>query len=246
MGFLFTVFYQPIANILFILMNTLGTNSIVVGILALVVVMKIVLLPFSIKNSETQKKMGGVSEKLKDIKENIEDKKEQMEKTMEVYKEAGVNPLSPITLLLLQIPFFFAVYFITKDLGEGVFKYGEVLYGFVQKPDMIEFTFLSMNMSENSGIIIAALITISQIILMRQSQKKGSEIQGNTKMFLNILPFIVGLISLSIVATVGLYWLFNNLISILQELFIRNTSKKSEGEETQDTTERVSGNKRVV
>ena len=227
-------------------MSTLGTDSIVLGILALVVLMKIVLLPFSIKNSETQKKMGGVSEKLKSIKETVEDKKEQMEKTMEVYKKAGVNPLSPITLLLLQIPFFITVFFVTRDLGEGVFEYGEVLYEFVQKPETIEFTFLSMNMSENSGILIAALITISQVILMRQSQKKGNEMQGNTKMFLNILPFIVGLISLSIVATVGLYWLFNNLISILQEICIKNIKKRDEEEDAQGDKENTGGEKQVA
>lgn len=235
MGFLFTIFYQPVANILFALMSIVNTNNIVFGILALVVVMKLALLPLSLKNSKTQKKISGISEKLKDIKENIEDKKEQMEKTLQVYKEAGVNPLSPIVLLIIQIPFFFTVFFVTRDLGDGLFNYEEVLYSFIQKPEFVDFSFLSMNTAENGGIILAILITVSQIILMRQSQKKGVESPKNVKTVMLILPFIVGLLSLTIVATVGLYWFFNNLISILQESFIKRDEKGVGKEEDADS-----------
>ena len=106
MGILFTIFYQPIANLLFVLMDLASTGSIVIGILLLVIVVKTLLLPTSIKNSKIQQKLSEISDELKDIKENVKDKKEQMEKTLAVYKQVGVNPFSPILFLLIQTSFF--------------------------------------------------------------------------------------------------------------------------------------------
>ena len=220
------MFYQPVSNALFVLMNVLGTGNIALGICALVVVVKVLLLPSSIKNTKTQRKMQGISEKLKEVKETIEDKKEQAEKTMEIYRKAGINPLSPIGLLLLQIPFFITIFFVTRDLGEMSFKYSEVLYNFVQKPEFIDFSFFFMDTTQNGGITLAVCIVVSQIVLMWLSQKKAGNQSKNTKIILLVLPFVVGLFSLSIVATVGLYWLFNNLLSILQEIFIRGTVRE--------------------
>ena len=226
MSFLFTVFYQPIANALFVLMNTVNASNIVFGILMLVIVTKLVLLPVSFKNSDVQKKMSSVSGELQNIKKNIKDKKEQAEKTLEVYKKEKINPFSPLLYLLIQIPFFISIFFVTKDIGDGSFEYGKVLYDFVTRPEFLDLTFLSVNTTKNGGIILAVLIVVSQIILMRQTQKKGEEAMKNTKILTVIMPIVIGALSLSIVATVGIYWLFNNLISILQEILIKNIALK--------------------
>lgn len=224
MGILFTIFYQPIANLLFILMNVVHTDNIVIGILLLVVVVKMLLLPTTIKNSKIQQKLGEISGDLKDIKENTEDKKEQMERTLEVYKKAGVSPFSPLFFLLIQIPFFITIFFITKDLGGGTFQYGDVLYDFVTQPVVVDFIVgfgsFSINTAESGVIAIAALIGISQIVLMQQTQKRGIGDQKTAKVLMYILPVFIALLSLGIAATIGIYWLFNNLISILQEIFI--------------------------
>ena len=224
MNILFTVFYQPIANLLFILMDVVHTNSIVIGILLLVIVVKMLLLPTSVKNSKIQRKLSEISGDLKDIKENVEDKKEQMEKTLAVYKKAGVNPFSPVLFLLIQIPFFITIFFITKDLGGEVFQYADVLYDFVAQPAFVDFAVgfgsFSVDTTESGVLIVAVLIGISQVVLMRQLQKRSVGDQKTAKMLMYILPVFIAFLSLGIVATIGIYWLFNNLISILQEIFI--------------------------
>ena len=228
MNILFTIFYQPIANALFILMDIANTNSIVLGILLLVIATKLLLLPTSIKNTKIQNALGAIAGDLKDIKETVKDKKEQMEKTMEVYKKAQVNPFSPILFLLIQIPFFISIFFITRDIGMGTFNTEKVLYDFVGKPEFIDFAFLSLNTAEKGIISIAILIGVSQLILMLQTQKKSNEANKNTKMLTYILPPFIALISLSLAATVSVYWLFNNIVSILQEIGIKNLSPKEE------------------
>ena len=230
MGILFTIFYQPIANLLFVLMDVVHTNNIVIGILLLVIVVKLMLLPTSIKNSKIQRKLSEISGDLKGIKESVEDKKEQMEKTLEVYKKAEVNPFSPILFLLVQIPFFISIFFITKDLGGGEFQHSDVLYSFVTQPTFVDFTIglgsFFMDTAQSGSLIIAVLIGVSQIVLMQQTQKKGVGDQKTAKMLMYILPVFIAFLSLSIVATIGIYWLFNNLISILQEIFIKQYQKE--------------------
>ena len=230
MNILFTLFYQPIANLLFILMDIVHTDNIVVGILLLVVVVKLLLLPTSVKNSKIQQKLSEISGDLKDIKESTEDKKEQMEKTLEVYRRAGVNPFSPLFFLLLQIPFFITIFFVTKDLGNGVFQYGDVLYTFVTQPPLVDFVLnfgsFSVNVAESGVLVVAVLIGISQVFLMQQMQKRGVGDQKTAKLLIYILPVFIALLSLGISATIGVYWLFNNLVSILQEIFINRHNKK--------------------
>ncbi len=230
MNTLFVVFYQPIANLLFILMDIVHTNNIVIGILLLVIVVKLLLLPATIKNSKIQQKLSEISGDLKDIKEHTKDKKEQMERTLEVYKKVGVNPISPLLFLLIQIPFFITIFFITKDLGGGVFRYGDALYDFVAQPVFVDFIIgfgsFSINTMESGVFVVAALIGVSQVILMQQTQKKGVGDQKTAKILIYILPIFIAFLSLGIVATIGIYWLFNNLISILQEIFINEYKKE--------------------
>ena len=225
MNILYTIFYQPVANLLFFLMDVAQTNNIVLGILLLVIVVKVLLLPTAVKNTKIQQKLSEISGDLKDIKDNIEDKKEQMEKTLAVYKEAGVNPFSPILFLLIQIPFFISIFFITKDLGDGSFTTQKALYSFIAQPEHIDFTLnfgsFFLDTAQNSSLVIAVLIGVSQFVLMYHTQKKSPNTQKGMQALLYILPAFIAFLSLSIVATIGVYWLFNNLISILQEIIIR-------------------------
>ena len=247
MNILYTIFYQPVANLLFFLMDLAQTNNIVLGILLLVVVVKVLLLPTAIKNIKIQQKLSEISGDLKDIKENIKDKKEQMEKTLAVYKEAEVNPFSPILFLLIQIPFFISIFFITKDLGDGSFNTQKALYNFVAQPEYIDFTFsvgsFFLDTMQNSTLAIAVLIGVSQFVLMYHTQKKSPNTQKGMQALLYILPAFIAFLSLSIVATIGVYWLFNNLISILQEIIIRRQGDAEEKNHgvvpTDDSTEPV-------
>ena len=210
MNILFIIFYQPIANLLFFLMDVVHTNSIVIGVLLLVIVVKMVLLPTSIKNAQIQQKLGEISGDLKDIKENVEDKKEQMEKTLAVYKRMGVNPFSPILFLLIQIPFFISIFFITKDLGDlgdTFFTSKDVLYSFVAQPAFIDFTLsvgsYSLNTMHNGAIIIAILIGVSQIVLMQQTQKKNV---GDKKTKHHAFIYPAGIYCLFVFEYCGYYW----------------------------------------
>ena len=231
MDFLFTIFYQPIANLLFWLMELIQTQNIALGILALVIVVKIVLLHFSIKNTKFQIKMKTIADDLKNIRKTVKDKKEQAEKTLDLYKKAGINPFTPILLLLIQIPIFISIFFIVKNIGEGEFSYAETLYSSAQQivPD---FQLSLINITETGGIIAAVLVGVTQFALMYYSFKNittATTSKTQKIIFIVIFPILAGLVSYFFVMAVAVYWFFNNVVSIIQEVLILNTIRMQEG-----------------
>ena len=229
MGFFFTTFYQPIANVLFWVMDVLNNYNLAFGILLLVIIVKLVVLPLSVKNTKFQIRMKAITDDLKKIRDTIKDKKEQAEKTLALYKKAGINPFTPFLLLIIQIPIFIGVFFVVRDLGQGEFSYTDTLYSsIVHQPIDLQFLFLSL--ADKGGLFIALLVGITQYVLMHFSQKHlGTTVSKAQKIvFTVIFPIVAGLISFFFVAAVGVYWLFINLVSILQECVVLHTIRQKE------------------
>ena len=222
MGFFFSTFYQPIANILFYSMELLSTTNLVWGILITLIIFRIIIFPLGLKMKKFQAKMSIVNEKINKLSE-IKDTKEKSEKSLKVYKEVGVNPFFPFVFLLVQIPIFLSIFFILKDITRNEFTQ-ETLYSFVFfSIDQIQPIFLSIDLFSNKNIVIALLVLFTQYILMKLTLSKvkpgtkGAQFQKQLAIF---LPFVVGIITFFFASALGVYWLINNILSIIQELIL--------------------------
>lgn len=224
MGFFFTFFYQPIANLLFFILDILNTNSVVLGIIIFVFIIRLVLLPLVVKTYKTQIAVQLISEKLKKIKEETKDKKEQSEATLKIYKEAGINPLTPFLLIIVQICIFLAAFFVIKDIGQEVFDFSTIYSSIMANQDFGRILF-GFDLFLKGGIVFAVLVGVTQFIALKLSQSNLSstgnkELQSFQKIILYVLPLVVGAVTFAFVALVGFYWLMINIATILQELFI--------------------------
>ena len=229
MEFLFTVFYQPTANMLFGLMDILQTQNLALGILVLVIAVKMALLPLAVKNTRSQVKLKPILEKIKEVQKNTEDKKEQTEKILALYKENGVNPFGQLFLLLIQIPIFITIFFVVKDVGEMEFS-PDALYGFIHHT-ATDTIFLLIDLTDSGTLSLVALVGISQFILMYYSQKNmiATTVSRAQKiLFVAVFPILAAGASLFFVNAVAVYWFFNNILSIIQEILILNTVRVRE------------------
>ena len=233
MGFFFSVFYQPVANLLLYPLVVLETGSVVFGIVCAVFLIKLVLLNISIKNTRMQIRLQSITEDLKSVRENIKDRREQAEETMKIYKEAGINPFSPLLLLLIQIPVFLSMFFVVNDIGKGTFAYQDTLYSFVGRLPEIDLNFLIFNLSESGNLSIALLVGLTQAFLMHHIQRHITDPSKQTqKIFFSVIfPIIAAVASFFFSTIVGMYWLINNLFSILQEIIVTDRIRKEESEE---------------
>ena len=230
MEILFTFFYQPTANLLLFPLTAFETGSIVFGIIVSMLIIKLALLRLSVKNTRVQIQMQTIAEELKKIRETIKDKKDQAEKTMEIYRGAGINPFTPLLLILIQIPIFISIFFVVKDIGEGTLNYSETLYSFVQSPPPIETFLFTLNLAEAGNLIIALLVGVTQAVLMWYIQKHITDQSKKMQkmLFLIVFPIVAAVASFFFVAAVGVYWFVNNLFSILQEILVINHIRTEE------------------
>jgi len=236
-GIFSTVFYQPLYNTLVFIIASVPGANVGVAIITLTVVVRGVLLPLSHKSVVSQAKMRSLAPHLEKIKEkHKENKQEQARKTMELYKEYGINPFSGCLLVLVQLPVIFALYFVFfKGLPDLKIEH---LYSFVQLPSVVNMVFLGIVLSKKS-IVLAFLAAITQYYQIKLSipsmapAEKGAKpsfkddfARSFNMQMRYMLPIIVFGISYSISAAIALYWTTSNLFSIAHELYVKRKAEK--------------------
>jgi YidC/Oxa1 family membrane protein insertase len=231
-----TFFFDPIYNGLVFFIDVIPGGDVGLSIVAITLVVKFILLPLSLKASRMQKIVKQLEPKMAEIKERHKDDREALARaTMEVYREAGINPFSGIFLMLLQIPIVIALYFSVYS-GGGVPLPGinvDLLYSFVPSPETIDMIFLGfVNIAANSWPL-AVLAGATQFIHAKLSlpalepKKEGVVSMKDDfarSMHLNmryVLPVMIGVIAYTLSASVALYFTISNLFAIAQEFFIR-------------------------
>jgi len=242
MTYLFNTFiFQPFYNCFVFLIHWLPFLDVGVIVIIFTIIVKIILLPLSVKASKAQIQMRGVEKDLAEIKLKYKDnKEEQSKKTIEYYKEKGINPFAGIFILLIQIPIILGLYRVF--LKSGLPKITTtLLYPFIVAPVSINMMFLGLiNIAGKSVILalIAGLSTYFQIGLATGSagsQKNQPTTPGmqqdiakamNTQMKY-FFPILVAFISYSISAALALYWITSNVFSIVQEIWIKKKYHKT-------------------
>jgi YidC/Oxa1 family membrane protein insertase len=226
-----TLFYQPILNLLVFLYNTFGDLG--VAIIFLTIIIKLILLPLSIKSIKSQKALQDLQPKIKELKEKHKDDKQGMSMAlMALYKENKVNPFSSCLPLLIQLPFLFAIFRVFRD---GFAQdHLDLLYSFVGNPEIINVITLGFfDLSERS-IVLALLAGGAQFLQGKMMITNKPEIKtpGSkdenmlaimNKQMLYVMPFITVIIGLSFPAGLTLYWFLTTLLTALQQkvMFIK-------------------------
>lgn len=235
-GFFSNVFYFPLYNTLVLILSAVPGANVGIAIVVLTIVVRTVLLPLSHKSVTSQAKMRTLTPHIEKLKEKHKDnKQEQARKTMELYKEHGINPFSGCLLVLIQLPIIFALYFVFfKGLPN---LNAEHLYSFVQLPSAVNMMFLGILLSKKS-LILAFLAAITQYYQIKLSiPPMAPALPGAKPSFKDdfarsfnvqmryMLPVIVFGISYSISAAVALYWTTSNLFSIGHELYVKRKAE---------------------
>ncbi len=232
MGFLFTVFYQPFFNLILFSISVAGYAFI--GIFLVTLLVKIILLPLSIKMIHTQSKMKSLQGEILEIQKNKRTRQEQAQRIMELYKKNNVNPFSSILGIIIQIPIFIAIYFVLRDMllfpGDLTAK-----YSFVNAAEYIDFSFVGIDLLTTGSLSLAVLILLTQFYLIKMTQQKTkgekkTVKKGNfnfEKQMLYGLPAVASVVSFFIGNIVGFYWLSNNIISIVQDRIILSRIRDS-------------------
>lgn len=191
------------------------------SIIAFTVVVKLLLLPLTIKQTKSMKAMQDIQPKIQEIQNKYKNKPEkQNEEIVKLYQEAKINPLAGCLPLLLQMPILFGLYNVLRDpVKYGVFtsaaEFATADQGFLWVA--------SLTQPDKTLIlaILAGVTTfITQKLIMPQDQQKGPTMYMTY--FMSAMMFVWGI---QFPAGLTLYWTASNLFQLAQHYLVMNPLK---------------------
>ncbi|MEU6232003.1 membrane protein insertase YidC [Kitasatospora sp. NPDC047058] len=205
------------------------------AIASMVVVIRICLIPLFVKQIKATRAMQAIQPKMKAIQERYKnDKQRQSEEMMKLYKEAGTNPFSSCLPILVQAPFFTALYGVLAKVAKGQpigVIHGDLLTSAGQAHIFgapLSATFVGS--SETSVKIVVAvmiiLMSLSQFITQRQLMTKNVDLTVKTpfmqqqKMLMYVFPIMFAVMGINFPVGVLVYWLTTNVWSMGQQLIV--------------------------
>ncbi|MZD06843.1 membrane protein insertase YidC [Streptomyces sp. SID5785] len=214
------------------------------SIVFLVVLIRICLIPLFVKQIKATRNMQLLQPQMKAIQERYKnDKQRQSEEMMKLYKETGTNPLSSCLPILVQSPFFFALYHTLAGIADGK-KIGFIdqsLLDSAQKahifgaPLAAKFTDSAAEISKMGAsltdvrvvtAIMIVLMSASQFYTQRQLMTRNVDLTVKTpfmqqqKMLMYVFPLIFLFMGINFPVGVLVYWLTTNVWTMGQQMYV--------------------------
>lgn len=226
------ILYQPLLNALVFLYQTVSFKDLGLAIILLTILVRVILAPLFYKSAKSQMIMQKIQPHLQKIQHEHKDNKErQAQAMMELYKQHKVNPFSGFLTLLVQLPIFIALYSLFNSFTKIDFN---DLYKFIPRPEQLNSVSFGLINLGNTNIIIVILAAIAQYFqgkLSLPKLDKGRDLSSAEKMSRQMMfigPVITLFVLWNLPAAVGIYWLVTTVFSLVQQIYINKSVKKTE------------------
>jgi YidC/Oxa1 family membrane protein insertase len=185
------------------------------AIIGLVVLLKIAFYWLNASAYRSQAKMRAVNPRIMEMRERMKDKPQEMQQEMmRIYREEKINPLGGCLPIVVQMPFFIALYWV---LLASVETRGAPWLGWVtdlSKPDSLFGIVPYFHMPVGP---LPILMTLSSVLQVALGPKAPDPVQAR---MMWIMPLAFSFMFFFFPSGLVLYWLTNNLLSIAQQWFI--------------------------
>lgn len=123
---------QPIFNLLALIYGLLPGSDFGIALIIFTVLVRLAMWPLVKKQLRQAKAQRELQPELKKIKQKAKGNKQlEGQLMLELYKEKGVNPLSSIGILFLQLPIFIALFNVIRIITSQRDQIAHFTYGFV-------------------------------------------------------------------------------------------------------------------
>ncbi|MDE0645618.1 MAG: membrane protein insertase YidC [Gammaproteobacteria bacterium] len=174
-----------------------------VAIILLTILIKTVLFPLSAMSYRSMAKMRKLAPQIKRLQERFGSDRQKMgQEMMAMYRKEKANPFSGCLPLLLQMPVFFALYWVLIESVE-----------LRQAPFMLWIQDLG---AMDPWLILPILNGVSMFLMQRLNPPMADPMQQKVMMF---MPIMFGLICVFMPAGLVLYWFINNLYSMAHHYY---------------------------
>ena len=193
------------------------TGNYALAIIVLTVVFNLLFTPFRIKQTRTTKLQKLLQPKIDAINKKYKDDKEKASKeTMELWNKYNFNPLAGCGSSLLQLPLFFAILEVFRNLEfpEGAAS----AFMWIENISLSEPAFLGISLM-NFDLKILPLL--AGAAFYAQSQLMGTTGDKNTQLMMSMMPLMMVAICWGQPASLSIYWTTSQLVNAIQQAIMQ-------------------------
>ena len=173
-------------------------------IILLTLLIKVAFYKLSETSYKSMANMRKMQPKLTALRERYGDDKQRLQQAMmEIYKKEKINPLGGCLPILIQIPVFISLYWVLLESVE-----------LRQAPWILWINDLS---TKDPYFVLPIIMGASMFVQMKLNPPPADPMQAKIMM---ALPFVFTAMFLFFPSGLVLYWVVNNLLSILQQWLI--------------------------
>ncbi|NLB48075.1 MAG: membrane protein insertase YidC [Microbacteriaceae bacterium] len=217
----------------------------VLSILGLVIVVRSALIPVTVKQIKSQRRMMDLAPEMKKIQAKYKGKNDQFSReamsreTMALYKKHGTNPFASCLPILVQMPIFFSLFYVLRGAAEnkiGVSFMDEALTQSFNAASVfgapLKMTFTQgWEAQQWSVVILLGIIVIlmiasqffTQLQIMSKNvsdETKASPMYRQQKIMLYIIPFAFLFSGVAFPLALNIYWFTSNLWTMGQQFIV--------------------------
>ena len=182
-----------------------------VAIILLTFCVKLLLYPLASASYRSMAKMKKVMPQVKRLQERYSGNRQELsQKMMALYKKEGANPLGGCLPLLVQMPVFLALYWVLIESVE-----------LRQAP----FVFWIKDLASMDPLLVLPLLYgVSFYVMQLLNPPPPDPMQAKV---MKAMPIVFTALFIFFPAGLVLYWLVNNLLSLLQQWYITRKIEKA-------------------
>ncbi len=188
------------------------------AIVALTIIVRIVLVPLTVRQIHSMQRMQAHMPEMKAIQQKYKaDKKRQQEELMKFYRENQINPAASCLPLVLQIPVFFALYFVLREFSKH------------PPPGSLSWLHIVPNIADHanshwSGYLLLVIYAASQIA---STYFMSASMDKTQRYVMMVLPIFFITFLLRFPMGLVIYWVTTNLWTVGQGLVTRRLTQRT-------------------
>ncbi|WP_159888112.1 membrane protein insertase YidC [Paenibacillus puerhi] len=215
-------FVGPLSDTLDWFANLMG-GSYGLSILVVTIIIRMIILPLTLKQYKSSKRMQEVQPEIKKLQAKYkDDPKKVQEETMKLFQKEGVNPLAGCFPILVQMPILIALY-----------------NAIMRNPDIGTHSFLWLELGQKDPYYILPLLAALTTFLQQKMMSSQMNPQMQSLMF--IFPVLIFVMAMNFAAALPLYWVYSNLFTVVQTYFIYGKPSAAKGVEVVETKSKKTG-----
>ena len=225
---------------MYLLLNLFNkfTKNFGVAILLLTILVKLILYPSTKKSFISMAKMRQIQPEMMRLQERYKNDKLTFSlKMQELYKNNNISPFSGILILFIQIPIFFALYkvfTVTIEMRQAPF-FGYLKDLSVMDPTSIFNLFGLLPFQVKAGLgLLPCLMALTMWMQQKMNDKmnnftnnqQNGEFAKSMTSSMKWMPIIMLVMFSSLPSGLILYWVYNNIITMIQQYLINRKISK--------------------